>query len=203
MTPDQIADAQHRQDRQLWAAVIMQALDDAAGKIEYYGGNKAAAERHKRLVRRRARDWFMHGGKDFKEVCALADMDPDWIRANALKKIEEAGEDGPTKRGRLITHKGERITLKELSARTGVSVAALYHRIKAGMTGDQLTAPSAERKPMEITHNGKSMTLAQWAEHLGMSKDALYSRIHTRGWSVEQALSTPVKSNASVEKKAA
>jgi hypothetical protein len=187
MTPDQIADAQHRQDRQLWAAVIMQALDDAAGKIEYYGGNKAAAERHKRLVRRRARDWFINGGRDFKEVCALAGMEPDWVRANALKRIEEADEDGPTKRGRLISYNGERVTFKELSARTGISVSALKDRNKAGKTGAELTAPVAERKPGSITHNGETHTLQEWSKITGIKSNTIVKRIRL-GWTIQEAL---------------
>jgi hypothetical protein len=210
MTPEEILSLREKQERQLWAAVILQALDDAAGKIEYFGGTKEAAERHKRLVRRRARDWFHYGGKDFKEVCALADMDPDWIRANALEKIkasnggveyvpeptkraeprkpvnlygpkakiythdgksmklkdwsEATGIDITTLRFRLkqgwpladvftagrrrdlraqfIDYMGERITVKELSTRTGISKGALQHRLNRGMTGDALTAPS-------------------------------------------------------------
>jgi predicted DNA-binding transcriptional regulator AlpA len=194
MTPEEIEilNVREKNERQLWAAVIQQALDDAAGAIGAGGGkSKEQSDRYKRLIRRRARLWFKKGGADFRDVCALADMDPDWIRANALKRIEEAGDDPISKRVRAgtITHNGERITLKELSARTGLSVSALHHRVKAGMTGEQLTAPSGslQQKAKEITHNGETHTLQEWAEITGIPRKALYKRFKS-GWTAQEAL---------------
>lgn len=40
--------------------------------------------------------------------------------------------------------------------------------------------------------NGQSMTLSKWARSLGMSRQALHSRLH-KGWSIEKALTTPIK----------
>ena len=44
-----------------------------------------------------------------------------------------------------------------------------------------------------LTYEGKSMTEKQWAETLGISYATLHTRIKTRGWSVERALTTPVR----------
>lgn len=41
--------------------------------------------------------------------------------------------------------------------------------------------------------NGKSQTLREWADELNMSLATIYSRISTQGWSVDRALSTPVR----------
>lgn len=43
-----------------------------------------------------------------------------------------------------------------------------------------------------LTHNGKIHTLAEWAIITGLNEETLRSRL-SRGWSVEKALTTPVK----------
>lgn len=192
MTPHEIdiLYAREARTKQLWAAVIQQALDDATGVIFYSSGNyKGAADRAKKAIRKRARSWFIEGGKDFKEVCALAGLDPDWIRANALKRIEEAGDgDGPIKRGRLISYKGERLTINELSARTGLSRDIIGRRLRRGLTGDQLTAPSAPpSKPTPITHNGETRTAAEWSEITGIKAGTIAHRLK-KGWTIQEAL---------------
>lgn len=49
------------------------------------------------------------------------------------------------------------------------------------------------RSNVIITHNGISLTEKQWAERLGISYYTLHGRIKNRGWSVDRALTTPVK----------
>jgi hypothetical protein len=43
-----------------------------------------------------------------------------------------------------------------------------------------------------LTFNAETLCLAEWAEKLGISEDVIGSRI-SNGWTVERALSTPVK----------
>lgn len=43
-----------------------------------------------------------------------------------------------------------------------------------------------------ITFNGETLALAAWAERTGISKDTIYMRL-AAGWSVEKALTTPVR----------
>ena len=45
-----------------------------------------------------------------------------------------------------------------------------------------------------LEHQGKRQTITQWAEELGMDFMTLSCRIDRLGWSVEKALTTPVKS---------
>lgn len=182
MTPAEIEilNVREKQERQLWAAVVSQALEDAAGAVVSDGGNN-------KNNRRRARDWFIKGGKDFREVCALADMDPDWIRANALKRIEEAGDCQISKRGRLVRYKGEKLTLKELSARTGVARDALYRRLHKGLTGEALFAPALGSVKPTITLDGVTRTLDEWSEITGVKSDTIAKRIRS-GCTPQEAL---------------
>jgi hypothetical protein len=43
-----------------------------------------------------------------------------------------------------------------------------------------------------ITHEGKTLTVSQWAEVIGIARDTLKRRLYC-GWSVEKALTTPVR----------
>ena len=42
------------------------------------------------------------------------------------------------------------------------------------------------------THNGKTQCITAWAEEIGISKYTIYKRLRC-GWSIEKALTTPVK----------
>lgn len=60
--------------RALWRAVITQALMDAASssKKPFYIMQKM-----------KARAWLRGNSKDFQSVCALADMDPQYVKQQA------------------------------------------------------------------------------------------------------------------------
>ena len=47
-----------------------------------------------------------------------------------------------------------------------------------------------------ITFNGETRSLADWARYLGMPRLTLKTRLDRHKWTIEQALSTPVKSKA-------
>lgn len=50
-----------------------------------------------------------------------------------------------------------------------------------------------KRNNTYITHNGRTLHLSAWARDIGISKDTLRQRISRYGWSVDRALTTPVK----------
>lgn len=49
-----------------------------------------------------------------------------------------------------------------------------------------------------IEFRGDRRTAAQWAEHLGIGRSTIEARIDRYGWSVERALTTPVRVNPPV-----
>lgn len=49
------------------------------------------------------------------------------------------------------------------------------------------------RSNVILEYNGQSHTMAEWARLLNISYTALLQRIHKLGWSVEKALTTPVR----------
>lgn len=48
------------------------------------------------------------------------------------------------------------------------------------------------RQNVFITYNGKTLTLSQWAKYVGLTYSCLKARLYN-GWSIEKALTTPVK----------
>lgn len=67
-------------ERQLWCAVIAQAIDDATAPL--------ARGIRRRMEQVRAREWFTDEGKDYQRACALAGYEPDRIRTATMKLIE-------------------------------------------------------------------------------------------------------------------
>lgn len=49
------------------------------------------------------------------------------------------------------------------------------------------------RRNRHLTHNDLALTLAEWSERTGLNRTTITQRIDACGWSVEKALSTPVK----------
>ena len=50
-----------------------------------------------------------------------------------------------------------------------------------------------QRNNHNITFNGKTQCITAWAEEIGMKASTLISRITELGWSIEKALTTPLK----------
>lgn len=48
------------------------------------------------------------------------------------------------------------------------------------------------RKNVRITYSGKTMILKDWAKEIGIDYNTLWKRIRKSGWTVEEALETPV-----------
>lgn len=69
-------------ERQLWCAVLHQAVADATSPL--------VRNRGEHLEQCRARTWFRTGNRDFQQVCLLAGYDPDRIRNQVLPMIEAA-----------------------------------------------------------------------------------------------------------------
>lgn len=89
-------------ERALWRAVICNAFDDAAGAVIGIARTVArAGAPDKRITNPaytaaidQARAWFEGNGADYREVCALAEVDPEAVRDLALRHIAaaDAGE---------------------------------------------------------------------------------------------------------------
>lgn len=137
-------------EQPLWRAVITQAIEDAT---TFSSVARVAIDRDQ------ARKWFTDNGSDFRDVCALADLDPLKVRAYALKRIAEADANPivRTFRRKIKTyeHDGERLTIDEWSSRLGINASTLSSRLKNGWTLDRaLTTPVTIGRPKRKTLPG-------------------------------------------------
>lgn len=71
--------------RDLWAAVLDAAWQDALGPLRYIASNVNG-----RQLRAEARQWFRQGNPDFRHVCVLAGMDPDAVWSRYERALEAA-----------------------------------------------------------------------------------------------------------------
>lgn len=68
-------------ERQLWCAVILHTLYEAAGRVAY----SENGDREK--LQQDAIAWFENASADFQDVCCLADLAPEVVREAALRVI--------------------------------------------------------------------------------------------------------------------
>src|SRR3954454_11564672 len=113
----------------LWRAVIQQALTDAVVPLSRITSI--------RLEQIRARAWFTEANRDFEEVCALAGLEPDHVRARARQAMK-ATEGMPVKdkrrRHKLYELNGKALTVNEWADETGINKVTIYDRLKRGWT---------------------------------------------------------------------
>jgi hypothetical protein len=101
----------HNSELHLWRAVVGQAMEDATGSVDRPRSTKPLTPQQRRefetrrrvavLERSRARDWLLHGGKDFQLVCHLAQLDPDAVRDKAQKMASKGWSPVGIKRRRI------------------------------------------------------------------------------------------------------
>lgn len=98
----------------------------------------------------------------------------------------------------LITYNGKTQNMTQWAKETGVRRELIKDRLKSGWSvEDALTKRKCElweRKDNRLlTYDGKTMTVSQWAKEIGVNRSTLSHRINERGWTVERALTTPVR----------
>lgn len=120
-----------------------------------------------------------------------------WNRINLGWDVEKALTEPIRETERFYTYKGISLTLKEWGKKVGISHRTLYNRINNYKWSIEkaLTEPIDNTicKEKLYSFNMKSLTLRQWAEELNMNYETLASRIYKRKWTIEKALTTPVK----------
>jgi hypothetical protein len=126
----------------LWEAVVQQAIRDAT-----LTGTTNTSKRAKHD----ARQWLTIPNRDFDEVCALAGLEPDWIRNNVSELIKRSDIQPPREKGgrkaMVITFNGLTLTLNEWADRCGVCRATLQQRLAKGWSLEKaLTTPALRKR---------------------------------------------------------
>ena len=155
-----------------------------------------------------------YGGRGI-EVCQkwresfeafLDDMGPRPSRHHSLDRIDNDGNYGPdncrwatweeqegNRRDRhVLEFGGDKLSVSEWARRLGLSAGLILDRLDYGWTiGEALTR--RKHAPRIIEFNGESLTISQWAKRLGMQDVTLRVRLRVWRWSIEKALTTPVR----------
>lgn len=99
----------------------------------------------------------------------------------------------------ILEYNGESKTIKQWSEASGINYSTLCNRLARGLSIlSALTTPVVKHNITKksgalITFNGEAKTLKEWASFLNIAYSTLQQRLLV-GWSIERALTTPVKS---------
>lgn len=95
-----------------------------------------------------------------------------------------------------IKYKGKEWSLQELAEASGHRAVTLHKRIcYLGWDVDRAVATPLRSRICNrlITYSGKQWHLVDLADAYGIKASTLYQRIYTLGWSVDDAITTPVR----------
>jgi hypothetical protein len=97
---------------------------------------------------------------------------------------------------RTTMFRGNKTPVAEVARELGLPYSLVISRCVMGReTGDDLETDPSPRKPYGelIEIGGVSRTRAEWCKLNGLNQSAVSKRIVNLGWSVERALTTPVR----------
>ncbi len=66
-------------EQKLFRAIITLALEDVLSNSQ---------GRHESVVKAEAHDWLMSDSEDYRNVCSIAGLDPDWVRERYTKALD-------------------------------------------------------------------------------------------------------------------
>jgi len=98
-----------------------------------------------------------------------------------------------------LTHNGETHTVTEWSRILNINQGTLEKRIRSGWPIHRAFDPTMHPpgKLSMIEFQGEKHHMSEWARRIGITPNALWKRINVYGWSVERALTTPLRPKSS------
>jgi hypothetical protein len=92
----------------------------------------------------------------------------------------------------FMEHEGRKLPLQDWAKITGIPMATLHNRLRAGWSdGRALTTPTDRAR--RVDWNGQTRTIGEWAKITGLPRSLLHQRLGPMGWPVQKALTTPVR----------
>ena len=188
----------------IWYMMIDRCHNPKATRYADYGGRGISVSDRWR---------FGADGKSGLE-CFDADMGP---RPSRDHQVERGNNDRPYEPGncswdtrvnqannkrnnRFVEHGGKRLTVAQWARIKNVHPATITRRLNAGMSAsDALTVPVGSIEPKDavwVDYDGERVTLAEAARRKGLPYNAVKLRVGRMGWSIERALSHPVRVTA-------
>lgn len=132
-------------ERDLWRAVLLQAIEDAMHGASFTSGNTNKEQLIRDTYTTRA--WLTKANPDLAEVCHLAGFDPAFIMRKMRERLADApspeelvSRRKPSKPVATLTYQGETLTIAEWSSRTGLPNPTIRNRINAGWPIERVLA---------------------------------------------------------------
>lgn len=91
-----------------------------------------------------------------------------------------------------IEFEGKRYNYEELSILLGIPKTTLISRVKRGWTDEELLGVYHYKNCEKVEYDGKEYTFVELSKLCGLPRKLIYQRIRKCGWTVEQAIGTPV-----------
>lgn len=139
--------------------------------------------------------WSSNNG--YKEHLTLDRIDNDGDYTPENCRWITMKEQSKNKRKKLIDFNNEKHSLKEWSVLLNIPYATLHRRLKHKWPIEKAfttPVPVKEKQRIDkITFNGETKTQAEWCRELNIPRYTLSKRITQQGWSVEKAMTTPIK----------
>jgi hypothetical protein len=92
-----------------------------------------------------------------------------------------------------LTCGGVTKTLTEWEKITGIKRATILQRMKSGLLGEDALKEELPMGKKRYEYKGENKTLTEWEKITGIKRKTLKTRIQNLKWSIEKALTTPVK----------
>lgn len=157
--------------RDLWQAVLLQAMDDALLGVSANGtsarrATSAAVQQEMRIAAtKRARAYLTRANDGLATVCHLAGLDPQAVMEHMRKRLADAP--------------------------TPEELASGHKRLLTSTLPKTETAGRPPRRPNHYELDGEILSVEEWAKRIGVSPNTIRSRIYQSGWSIRDALTTP------------
>lgn len=183
-------------------------------KISEYNIWKRMRSRCNRLT---AKDYPRYGGRGIK-VCQrwdsfaifLSDMGRRPSDDHSVERKNNNGDYDPenciwatdaqqrrNKRTSVILIRpkdNKRMNIKDWARELNVTPATIHRRLRNGWSLNDALDPAIKNPHLRyLTFNNKTQTMSEWARTLGVRVQVLGHRLNSYHWSIERALSTPIK----------
>ena len=151
--------------------------------------------------------YHLYGGKGVKnewesyEEFKLWSLNNNYDKNKALVRIDKDGNYSPSNcvwidsnliNANLITLHGETKPYGQWCKEYGIKRSIVRYRLLQGWTFEEALSKPAHRHRY-LTLNNETHTVKEWGEILGIDYRVITKRIDSHGWSVEKALTTPVR----------
>lgn len=103
---------------------------------------------------------------------------------------------------RQLTYQGRTQNVTHWAGELGIDRSIIQNRLAYGWSTEEALGRPVNAKPRRLyTAMGKTQSLRTWSEETGIHRDTLRKRIERHGWSVERAISNPVRKSQQKRKR--